>query len=60
MPVAPGRNLATLVEVAARNQMLRAHGVNAAQALVARIERQMHDDDPDAGLRGGSPARGRR
>ena len=38
MPVAPGRNLATLVEVAARNQLLRARGINAARALAARLE----------------------
>lgn len=38
MPVAPGRNLSTLVEVAARNQLLRARGINAARALAARLE----------------------
>ena len=31
MPVAPGRNLAILVEVAARNQLLRARGHHAAK-----------------------------
>ena len=31
MPVAPGRNLATLVEVAARNQLLKSRGLNAAR-----------------------------
>ena len=29
MPVAPGRNIAILVEVAARNQLLRARGAHA-------------------------------
>ena len=33
MPVAPGRNLAILVEVAARNQLLRARGHHAARRL---------------------------
>jgi HPr kinase/phosphorylase len=47
MPVAPGRNLATLVEVAARNQLLRSRGVNAARDLVTRLERQLHDDAGD-------------
>jgi len=54
MPVAPGRNLATLVEVAARNQLLRARGVHAARELVERLERRLHDpgrepgsDDPE-------------
>jgi HPr kinase/phosphorylase len=50
MPVAPGRNLATLVEVAARNQLLRARGINAARALAAKLEASLagpsgHGDD---------------
>ncbi|MCC7179205.1 MAG: HPr(Ser) kinase/phosphatase [Acidobacteria bacterium] len=55
MPVAPGRNLATLVEVAARNQLLRARGINAARRLAARLDASLvsapgsldddHDDD---------------
>lgn len=57
MPVAPGRNLATLVEVAARNQLLRARGINAARRLAARLDASLvnavpspddaHDDDDD-------------
>lgn len=38
MPVAPGRNLAILVEVAARNQLLRMRGINAARELVKRLD----------------------
>src|SRR6478736_2532741 len=38
MPVAPGRNIAILVEVAARNQLLRSRGVHAARALADRLE----------------------
>jgi HPr kinase/phosphorylase len=38
MPVATGRNLAILVEVAARNQLLRMRGINAARELVARLD----------------------
>ena len=38
MPVAPGRNLAILVEVAARNQLLRNGGHNAARRLVDRLD----------------------
>jgi HPr kinase/phosphorylase len=41
MPVAPGRNVAILVEVAARNQLLRARGHHAAQRLVDRLERRL-------------------
>ena len=41
MPVAPGRNIAILVEVAARNQLLRARGADAARLLVDRLSRHM-------------------
>jgi len=54
MPVAPGRTVATLVEVAARNQLLRARGVHTARDFVAahdrRIERAgagAHQDEAD-------------
>ena len=43
MPVAPGRNLAILVEVAARNQLLRARGLNAARELASRLDQQLRD-----------------
>jgi HPr kinase/phosphorylase len=55
MPVAPGRSLAILVEVAARNQLLRSRGLNAAQQLADRLERQLQragdasDEGDDAG-----------
>jgi HPr kinase/phosphorylase len=61
MPVAPGRTVATLVEVAARNQLLRARGVHTARDFVSSLERRLdragatgHDDadeveDLDAG-----------
>jgi HPr kinase/phosphorylase len=38
MPVAPGRNIAILVEVAARNQLLRSRGHHAARELAQRLE----------------------
>jgi len=41
MPVAPGRNLAILVEVAARNQLLRNGGHNAARRLVDRLDAEL-------------------
>lgn len=55
MPVAPGRNIAILVEVAARNQLLRARGHNAARILAERLNNallgeqtvQPRDDDGD-------------
>ena len=45
MPVAPGRNIAILVEVAARNQLLRARGHHAARLLAERLDRTLllHD-----------------
>jgi HPr kinase/phosphorylase len=49
MPVAPGRNLAILVEVAARNQLLRARGLNAARDLAQRLEQQLREVDGDPG-----------
>jgi HPr kinase/phosphorylase len=47
MPVAPGRNVAILVEVAARNQLLRARGHHAAQRLVERLDRRREGRDLD-------------
>jgi HPr kinase/phosphorylase len=47
MPVAPGRSLAILVEVAARNQLLRTRGLNAAKELVSRLEQRLREDDSD-------------
>ncbi|HEV8345407.1 MAG TPA: HPr(Ser) kinase/phosphatase [Vicinamibacterales bacterium] len=41
MPVAPGRNIAILVEVAARNQLLKARGHHAARTLAERLERTL-------------------
>jgi len=41
MPVAPGRNVAILVEVAARNQLLRNSGHHAARRLVDRVNRDL-------------------
>jgi HPr kinase/phosphorylase len=41
MPVAPGRNVAILVEVAARNQLLRSRGTDAARRLLDRLDRDL-------------------
>jgi HPr kinase/phosphorylase len=41
MPVAPGRNIAILVEVAARNQLLRARGHHAARLFADQLERRL-------------------
>jgi HPr kinase/phosphorylase len=50
MPVAPGRNIATLVEVAARNQLLRAGGRDAARRLVARADARLAGRDDADGV----------
>ena len=49
MPVAPGRNVAILVEVAARNQLLRSRGAHAARRLVDRLNRQLEAQAATAG-----------
>jgi len=38
IPLAPGRNTAILVEVAARNQLLKESGYHAARSLVERVD----------------------
>lgn len=43
IPVAPGRNLAILVESAARNQLQRAKGAIASDEFIARQRQTMHD-----------------
>jgi HPr kinase/phosphorylase len=53
MPVAPGRNVSILVEVAARNQILRTRGHHAARKLAERLERRLREPEaadgaPDA------------
>ena len=47
MPVAPGRSLAILVEVAARNQLLRMRGRHAARDLAARLDQQLRDGESE-------------
>ena len=47
MPVAPGRNVAILVEVAARNQLLRFRGHHAARRLVKRLNDRISGRLPD-------------
>ncbi|PYR67842.1 MAG: HPr(Ser) kinase/phosphatase [Acidobacteria bacterium] len=48
MPVAPGRSLGVLVEVAARNQLLRTRGLNAARDLANRLEQQLREKEMPA------------
>jgi HPr kinase/phosphorylase len=48
MPVAPGRSVAILVEVAARNQLLRLRGHHAAQAFADRVAEALRRGEPPA------------
>jgi HPr kinase/phosphorylase len=41
MPVAPGRNIAILVEVAARNQLLKSKGHHAARLLAGKLDERL-------------------
>jgi HPr kinase/phosphorylase len=41
MPVAPGRNTAILVEVAARNQLLKERGYHSARRFAERVDRMV-------------------
>lgn len=42
LPVRPGRNLATLIEVAARNQLLKLQGTHSARAFRDQLHRAMN------------------
>ncbi len=43
MPVAPGRHLSVLIEVAARNHLLRTRGYDPARELASRLEARLTD-----------------
>lgn len=38
LPVRPGRNMSSIIEIAARNELLRREGHNSARDFVARVE----------------------
>jgi HPr kinase/phosphorylase len=59
MPVAPGRNIALLVEVAARNQLLREGGYDAARRFVERVD-QLVAGPAEERRKPKAPARSRR
>lgn len=46
MPVRHGRNIATIIEVAARNQLLKFQGHNAARAFQEQLNRAIADARP--------------
>ena len=46
IPVAPGRNLAVLVEAAVRNHVLKTKGIDPAQTFLDRQAHQMRRQAP--------------
>lgn len=60
LPVAPGRNNAILVEVAARNQLLRERGYDAARRLAQRVDQLVAADAAAARPRARRRRRARR
>ncbi len=60
LPVAPGRNLAVLVEVAVRDHLLRVDGYNAVADFIERQRQRIagNEEGRNAGLAGGDGARG--
>ena len=48
LPIRPGRNVALLIEVAARNQILKRRGIHSARRFAEEINRRLADpEDPD-------------
>jgi HPr kinase/phosphorylase len=60
MPVAPGRNIALLVEVAARNQLLKYRGYDAARRLAEQVDALIGGGTPEGGGRALPARAGRR
>ncbi len=50
LPVRPGRNIATVVEVAARNQLLKFQGHHSAREFQERLNRAIAEARPEAGF----------
>jgi HPr kinase/phosphorylase len=57
MPVAPGRNIAILAEVAARNQLLKERGYDAAGRLAERVDEVVRSHRPRGRLAAARPGR---
>ena len=52
VPVRPGRNIATVIEVAARNQLLKLQGVHSAREFQERLNRAIAEARPETGFEG--------
>jgi HPr kinase/phosphorylase len=66
MPVGPGRNLSVLIEVAARNHLLKLKGYHPARELARRLGEKLHphrvqpaeEEEVRAGVRRARPEEG--
>lgn len=49
IPVSPGRNVAAIIEVAARNNLLKAQGYNASREFDKKLQKQLisHDEEEE-------------
>ncbi|MGF1465344.1 MAG: HPr(Ser) kinase/phosphatase [Sandaracinaceae bacterium] len=50
IPVRPGRDMAVILEIAARNQLLKAAGHHAARDFARRLSRELGMSDPEEDL----------
>ena len=50
LPVRPGRNLATIIEVAARNQLLKLQGHHSAREFQERLNQAIAEARPARGF----------
>jgi len=51
LPVASGRNLALLIEIAARNELLKSQGYDAAKEFARRVDEEIAKNSRDDGRR---------
>jgi HPr kinase/phosphorylase len=49
LPVASGRNLALLIEIAARNELLKSQGYDAAKEFARRVDEEIAKNSPGKG-----------
>ena len=52
IPVRPGRNVTTLIEVAARNHLLKLRGHHSAKEFEERLNRELDEGDGELGVPG--------
>jgi HPr kinase/phosphorylase len=60
LPVQPGRDMTSIIEIAARNELLRLAGHNSARDFVQRIEKRLLNTEDAPSVRPPSSSRGLR